>query len=630
MFFFGCSDSKDPSNGTVNDQNNASVMVNAGGNQVTTLPDTVVNLTGTAEGKSVTWSVVEGDNSAIFESANSIKTRVILNNAGNYKFRLTVLGSDGVTKTSDTLVTVKPNPTVLSEKSTPLDHLKVLNKPTFKAGHTMLPLSQWSCGVEDSIRVELLKNWGYSAQFIFGTIVNQSLAKEIKANPGKYPVELAVNPLIAVFRNYEGTAEGLPVLPADTWLRDADGKIFLDNGIPKVSPIAPDDTFFRVGQFVGEGAAKLEQELNHPIHMINNGGEYGLWVLSEDDPNTFYGRDPKVLRDFQESGNPNWYDYNAKQKARQERILKAGIYSKLKKSNPFYSWYQESYGAARGRWWGWEGYHFRWENYIGSDNKPVVSDYSSPEMYYSFQNSGWTGYHKEAMIPMDALTGALKNAGGTVKLGQKYMYPWVSMGWVGGDSGGISDEDTYVGMMKAYYTIGAIGGVSGDFTCAGKPFLDMYQNNPVGTAIPVQIKGFYLLSQVHALFSHLKPIVDNSVLLPGPNVHAYTSLGDITPAMEFTVDNEVSFADGLFGKIPVPTARVVARKTNGKDQWLITAWANTGNDRNISVMIDQKLGKLKLLARRSGSVYLAELKDGLVNLKMIDSDGMNPTRHMFP
>ncbi len=657
LILTGCSDSKEPIRPTTNDvladtspssapsvaavpsggptgviapTLASEIFVQAGTAKQVTLPDNVTTLDGYAVGKSVIWSVVNDDGSVSLESPIAVKTRAIFTRPGNYTLRLTATSFDGNSEASDVQVSVKANPVVLSDASTPLDHLKALDAPHFKSNHTLLPLSQWSCGVDESIRVELLKHWGYSAQFGRGTSLGGGLATQIKANPGKYPVEFSINALIDVFNNYDGSAPGLPKLSADTWLRDANGATFLDGGVPKVSPLASDAAMFAVGQYVGQEAAQIEQSLNHPISMINNGGEYGLWVLSENDPNVFYGRDPRVLKAFQESGLNNWYDYNAKQKARQEKALKAGIYSKMVKSNPYYSWYQESYGPARGRWWGWEGYNFRWENYIDKNNRPMVSDFSSPEMYYAFQNSGWTGFHADAMVPMDALTGVLKNAGGTVKLGQKYFYPWVSMGWDSQGVAGISESDLYVGMMKMYYTLGAIGAVSGDFTCGGKSFLDMYQNNPVGKTAPTQIKGFYLLSHVHALFSHLQPYVANSSLLPGPNVHPYSALNDITAAMEFPVDNEVSMVDGTFGKIAVPTARVVARKTKDKDQWLITAWANTGNDRNVTVTVDSKLGKLTLLARRAGSVYLAEIVNQQVTLRLIDQDAMNPTKTLFP
>lgn len=75
---------------------------------------------------------------------------------------------------------------------------------------------------------------------------------------------------------------------------------------------------------------------------------------------------------------------------------------------------------------------------------------------------------------------------------------------------------------------------------------------------------------------------------------------------------------------------MLARKMRNADRWLVTAWANTGEDRDVKVTIDPKLGQLTLRARKAGSVYIVELEGTQVKQTLVDTDAMNPTRNLFP
>jgi hypothetical protein len=615
----------------------AVVKVSAGSNLSLTLPDNLVLLNGSSDGIKVNWSLVSPEPMVVIESPNAPITRVKALKAGSYTLRLTATGKDGSTQVSDMVLDVKANPTILSELSTPLDHLKAMPKPTFKSNHTMLPLGQSSCGIHGAIEVELMKNWGYAAQDGLGgqSAIVQS---EVNANPGKYPLEFYVASLYSLFNNYSGTNADYPVLANDTWLRDSTGSIILENGNPIISPLMSESSLLIIGKWVGAKMALMEQRFNRRIDIVHANGEHGLALVFGNDPTAYFGRDPSVLADYQKAG-VSWEDYLSKHKARHERTMKDGMFSMLKLGKPVYSYYGEGYQTDRGRWWGWKQWMPMWEYYLDGNRNPTVSDYSSPEMYYNFHNTGWTGYLEAANVPYDALTTQLKNVGGGIKLGQKFIYPWVSNGWDGGDSGGVSDDESYVGMLKMLYTLGARGAVAGYFTCdttGGSPFRIMLGNQIAGRSVPTQVRGFNTLAHVHALFTQLEPLILTSDLLLGVNNHPYTaSVGgaspDYTPGIEFAVENELKLIQGLYNQpFNVPTARVVARKVSAKDVWLVTAWANTGNDRTVSVTIDARLGKLNLLARRSGSVYLVELKNGLVSATLQDEDAMNPTAKMFP
>ncbi|MBW4673022.1 MAG: hypothetical protein KME52_02950 [Desmonostoc geniculatum HA4340-LM1] len=512
----------------------------------------------------------------------------------------------------------------LNSQSTPLDHLKAAPRPVFKKGNTLLPLGQAHCGLSKDTYIELANYWGYGLP-----IQPDNLAEYAQANPGRYQPVAMVGEVYRFYDNYDGRHPNLPKLPPSTWLRDKNGNIILSGGRAIVSPAAPNEAFQIIGDYYGKYIGQLERTAGQPIKLMMNQGESGLWILADNDPEQYFGRDPKVKADFNNSGLNDWFAYISRNKARQEGVLKQKLFSNLQ-SRPPYSWYQEQYGTERGRWAGWAWYMFKYENFLDSSRKPIVSDYTAPEMYYNFHNSGWTGIEYNTGVAWDALTQALNNISGAISLGQKFTYPWISMGWEGYTGQPISSPDTFMGMMKTYYAAGAIGSVGGYFVCSGPLWEALNYNRPIGATTPTLIRQLTIQGHAHALFSHLEEYLRKGDLLPGPNLHPYQSWTKVLPAMEFPAEGQTQQLQGRWGPVTVPTARVLARKISGEDRWLVTAWANVGNDRDVRVKIDNKLGTLTLRARRAGSVYVVKLVNGLVQQTLIDSDGMNPTKFLSP
>ncbi|MBG1245366.1 hypothetical protein F8R90_30710 [Nostoc sp. NZL] len=512
----------------------------------------------------------------------------------------------------------------LTSQSTPLDHLKAAPRPVFKKGNTLLPLGQAHCGLSKDTYIELANSWGYGLP-----IQPDNLAQYAQANPGRYQPVVMVGEVYRFYDNYDGRHSYLPKLPPNTWLRDKNGNIILNGGRPIVSPAAPNEAFQIIGDYYGKYIGQLERTAGQPIKLVMNQGESGLWILADNDPEQYFGRDPQVKADFNNSGLNDWFAYISRNKARQEGVLKEKLFSNLQ-SRPTYSWYQEQYGTERGRWSGWAWYMFKYENFLDSSRKPIVSDYTAPEMYYNFHNSGWTGIEYNTGVAWDALTQALNNISGAISLGQKFTTPWVSMGWEGYTGQPISSPDTFMGMMKAYYTAGAVGSVGGYFVCSGPLWEALNYNKPIGATTPTLIRQLTIQGHAHALFSHLEEYLRKGDLLTGPNLHPYQSWTKLLPAMEFPAEGQTQQLQGRWGPVTVPTARVLARKISGEDRWLVTAWANVGNDRDVRVKIDNKLGTLTLRARRAGSVYVVKIVNGLVQKTLIDSDAMNPTKFLSP
>ncbi|WP_445637537.1 Glycoside hydrolase [Nostoc sp. DSM 114161] len=512
----------------------------------------------------------------------------------------------------------------LTSQSTPLDHLKAAPRPVFKKGNTLFALGQAHCGLSKETYIELANYWGYGLP-----IDRADLAKVALANPGRYQPIVMVGEVYKFYDNYDGRHSYLPKLPASTWLHDKNGNIILNGGRAIVSPAAPNEAFQIIGDYYGKLIGPLEKTAAQPIKVVLNQGESGLWIPGDNDPELYFGQDPQVKADFNNSGLNDWFAYISRNKARQEGVLKEKLFSSLQ-SRPMYSWYQEQYGTERGRWAGWPWYMFKYENFLDSAKKAIVSDYTAPEMYYNFHNSGWTGIEYNTGIAWDALTQALNNISGAISLGQKFTYPWVSMGWEGYTGQPISSPDTFMGMMKTYYTAGAVGSVGGYFVCSGPLWEALNYNKPIGATTPTLIQQLIIQGHAHALFSHLEEYLRKGDLLPGPKLHPYQSYTKVLPAMEFPAEGQTQQLQGRWGPVTVPTARVLARKIIGEDRWLVTAWANVGSDRDVKVKIDSKLGTLTLRARRAGSVYVVKLVNGLVQQTLIDTDAMNPTKFLSP
>lgn len=625
--------------GSTSATSQTSASVNAGPDVTITLPDTRVRLLGSATRGTFKWSLIHGPSTVAFQNDGALVTNIAADTPGVYKLRLSATDAQGRTLGNDTVVvTVNPNPVQIGASSTPLDHIRSFARPALRTGNTLTPLATSTCGISDQLRIELTQHWGYGATISGIDTGLDGMVPFLKNNPGKYPVVYSIASIYRFYNNYDNRDPGYPVLPPETYVRDAAGNVILDGGNPVVSPLAPDASFQTIGATIGADMARRESIVGQGLSLVVNEGESGLWFPSERNPIDIWGRDPRVIAAMNARGlDPNnirdWLKLNSEAKARQERIIKESAYAALRLGRPTtYSWYQEGFGKERGRWAGWPWYNFLWDRFFDAGGRPMVSDYSSPEFYYLFANSGFFGVRNDTNQPYDILTTALREAGGMRTLGQQNMYPWVSQGWDNGDSRGIADDDLYVGFLKELYTAGTVGAVAGYFTCEGPIYNAVRYNNPIGADTPTMVRGFLNLARVHALFTYLEPFLRDGDLLTGDGDHVFNGDDITTPAMEFNAVGEVDPPVDSYrpASWSVRKARVLARKMRNADRWLVTAWANAGEDRDIRVTVDPRLGQLTLHARKAGTVYIVELVNGQVRQTLVDPDAMNPTRNLFP
>lgn len=284
-------------------------------------------------------------------------------------------------------------------------------------------------------------------------------------------------------------------------------------------------------------------------------------------------------------GDMSWYEYLSKSKTRQELQVSEAFRKAAPDRSRYIFYYTDGspHRMSNNDWWQWvwDYKYFR-----------PISDLPNTSLYYLDFNTGWTG-------KTDMLTCALNSIAQQLVYGDFLSYNWVCAGY---KEGKFSDLEHYMGFLKCYYTAGQIGAEAGYFSFPSGGF-----DGDVGEEPPHWLQQMMVLGHAQALFSHLEDFLRNGDLLPGPDKHRWST--DL-PAYEFpTGDAE---------------ARVVARKHRQRQEWLVTAWAAGGPEREVGVDIPE-LGKVELLVRPSGSVYRATLKAGKPDLVLVDDDGMDPT-----
>ena len=441
-----------------------------------------------------------------------------------------------------------------------LEHLRAMARPTFAAKHTLPPLTRWGWRLPLDVQVELCEHWGYALEF--GEVnahalkrlddpksVEAGLVALTASDPKRYPLSVLAH------RPYY-TKEFTEACPAETWSVDA------KTGKKVWSPAAPGSVFERGAKITADALRALRRKA--PIAIVLNGGEYALSV---------YGHHGKIweqdARLVKARGKRSWYDYVGEQKARQEVIVTRAC-RKAAADRLLYIYYFADGCSHRNLYKGWDRWAWDYRH------MRAVTDLPSSSVYYQHFNSGWTG-------GSDMLTQALNGVGRHIGFGENESYNWLNAGWTRKKMGeaAFGDLDRYVGYLKCYYTAGMIGGAAGYFAYPKGGF----GAKDVGAKPPHWLLQMTALGRVHAMFSHLEELLRKGDLLPGPAKHKWSK---DQPAYELPTGDA--------------TARVLGRKHRQRDEWLLTAWAAGGDDRDVRVTVG-KLGKVTLRARATGSVY---------------------------
>lgn len=463
---------------------------------------------------------------------------------------------------------------------TPAEYLATLTPPVFRAGHTLPPLTRYGWTLPFDLKVALAERWGYCLEF--GGYADAKLVAKLEdpnSDESKLVALTAKDP--ARYPLFVILSRELPEdLPPEVWTRDAEGKLV--EGKETWSPEAPDAALQAIADLQVGSLRKILAKC--PVAIILNGGESLLNVYTWG--GKYWAQDPKIMK---AKGERDWHEYISERKAHQELIITKAV-REAAPDRTFYLLYTFAGGGkyrnSSENWW-----HSSW----GLPWMLAVSDLPNTAAYYAHMNSGWVGEN-------DNLTQQLNAIGNELAYGEELSYNWMCGGWPRGE-GGLSDIPTYMGFLKCLYTAGMIGANAGYYAFPKGGFSASFEPG----APPHWLQQMVALGQVHALFSHLEGYLRQGYLLPGPDRHRWSK---DQPAYEFPT--------GEAG------TRVVARKLRAGAEWLVTAWAADGKDREVKVTIPA-LGEVRLQARACGSVYRGILREGAPVLTLIDTDGLHPT-----
>jgi hypothetical protein len=467
--------------------------------------------------------------------------------------------------------------------ATAAQFLQAATPPAFRAGNTLPRLTRWGWVLPADARIELAKNWDYTLDLGDadpGTLADladpnsdtSKLAALATANPKQYPVSVVAGaPLFD-----QGF---LNSLPSSTWCVAADGtKVW--------SPEAPDAAMQQAATCAVNWFKQIQAKA--PVSIILNGGEYGMQYLGDD--GAAWAKDPKVV---QAKGNLSWDTYNSQKKAHQEAIIS----NAFRAACPNRSLYLYYYADGSGRR-GTAPYYGGRKTNIGTWDvwyrdfayMKQVTDLPASCSYYLIYNTGFTG-------DIDMLTYTLNGAGQHIALGTPLSYNWLTGGCSVSGTDNMADLDLYEGFLKCNYTAGMIGGVAVYYDLPTGGF-----SGDLGSVAPNWLQQIMVLAQVHGIFSNLENFLRQGDLLPGPQMHRWSKA---FPAYEFPTGDA--------------NARVLVRKLRSSNTWLVTAWAASGTDRQVTVTVPT-LGKFTTTACRAGAVYEATLQGGHAVLARVDTN----------
>lgn len=484
---------------------------------------------------------------------------------------------------------------------TAYEHLNQETKPVFKQGHTLPVLSRWGWQMDTQTRIELADHWGYGLEL--GNITNAfvdkliaepesddaKLVKMAKEQPDKYKLAVMTwRPLLGnVLNKAAKTDPKLAEQIKATRVRDADGNQPEGPDWKMWSPLAPMDLFNMAAKESSEPLKRLRELA--PIAIVMNGGEYGMHPYGHS--GKYWAMDPNVVA---AKGEMSWYEFASMKKHDQEAPISKAIRDAVPDRQMFVF------------------YHFggvpTWDSWTWSTDAKYtmkLADVPTQSLYYKHFNTGWTG-------KKNLLTHFLITVAQAIELDAPLSYNWYCAGW---GERAYSDQDRYMGFLKANYAAGTIGGVAGFFSRPKAGFAA-----DLGEETPSWLWQMEDLGRVHALYSHLEDLIRNGDLLKGDIVEdpnkpdkRYQGL----PRYEFNTQDE--------------NARVIIRKHKTKDLWLACAWAADGDARSVSVNVPD-LGEVELEARPAGSVYLIthslpiQYEPPVVKATLIDLDAMLPSQ----
>ena len=434
--------------------------------------------------------------------------------------------------------------------------------PTFNPVSKQLPLTRWAWGISDDMNKELASRWGFAAEF-FGDPkkITDPMSKEfarikyIKENNFKMYVNV-IRPFFddAAFKAWYPT---YPNLYCDfSQVNPQYRQIFKLDTLKLMDPRNTGPIYDRAAQITKDWLSQIQAA--YPLTLVMNGGEYGFPLY-----NSAWYFCPGLSADLNKY--PTSAAFTSYYKSQFEKKITDASHAAAPTAK--YVLYPTDGNEYRGQYSSWDMWSWDW-SYMKS-----TVDLPGSSLYYKQFNDGWTGTY-------DLLTQALNARGTEIATGYPLSFQWTCAGWSLTDTTKVSDDVHYEGFLKALYMAGASGAVAGYFS-----YTPTYTGD-CGTTHPDWLRQVEILSKVHAQFSWLDDYIFNGTLLPGDKgLHKFNKK---YPAYELNTGDA--------------NVRVIVRKRNDKDEWLLSAWAASGLDRNVTVTIPIA-GAITVMATANAKLY---------------------------
>lgn len=479
-----------------------------------------------------------------------------------------------------------------SARIQPAAYLAALPKPRFQDGHSLPRLTRYGWSLPLDARKELAESWHYALEF--GTVSagacyvtdavvarlddptsdEAQLAKWALAEPKKFPLSVICTRELPTDNPPETWTRDAQGRPLETRTRSLDGTEWHSGRGRLFSPESPDSVWREAGELRARPLRALVAR-GLPIAIVLNGGEYGLGVPGF--ARSYWEQDPRIVTAI---ATRSWPDYISERKGRYEKII-ADVVRAAVPQRELYVYYTAGGGTLRNKGPGSDDWGYSFDAMHG------VSDMPSNEIYYRHFNDGFCGW-------LDVLTLALNAAAKEIAAQQPHSYNWISAGWprdkseqdVGSDAPpDEADLDRWTGFLTCYFTAGMLGCNTGYY---------VYPHEGFGASFPADqpphwLRQLVVTAYVQARMSHVEDLLRDGDLLPGPARHA---LSQNDPAYELPTGDA--------------TARVLVRKSRRRAEWLITAWAAEGPDRDVTVGVPE-LGDVTIRCTKTATVCRAVL-----------------------
>lgn len=476
--------------------------------------------------------------------------------------------------------------------------------PQFKSGHQLLPNFLWmdpsylggllqpkykikECvSLSTKIQAELSSNWNY--YFIVNTNLKAyknyrdtntfagAWVKYVNAHSNLPAAAISFWAQLQPNKTASGCSASLAYVynnqqPDCCYVHDKNGALISRKYASPLTPVEALTCDFKTQSIYVDS---LLSALKRPLQMINENGE--VFKLYEDD---FLEQDARIVAEKKKFESLSWNEFQAMKRFEKELAYKNSFMLKPALKNCIYSEY-----AIDGQ----NKYRHDYKTIRKINSKINDQYYATPDFYPRYPNNwkDWQGpWHGLKWLEISRKT--------ELALNDNLFSPFVAAGWDSVEANNIRPAQ-WLGLLKVIGTLGA----------------EYYYGGFFNTGKAVAKPENYIWQAVMPVYAQAVTSFYEDVLRKGK-----------------IVEN-----DGLI-QYPFNDVPVVIRKSNQSKRWIIACSWQTGTNFNKNtqiakeIMVDLGHKKIKVMARRHGSVYVYS-EEGLTPV-FYQLDGWHEYMHPY-